>query len=585
MLWGADVVLERFEPFELPEGPPARGHARAGFRADVTIERDRQRTTASLVASGVGLGYFGRHVVAVADALPGLVPDVVGFHDGVVLREWLPETARVPLDDGARVHLAVRYVTTRRAALPARRDAASSMAGQQPVWEVASRILAAPYGAAGLAVRSAALDAAVRTLLAPPVPSVIDGQTGARSWFESEGSLVKVSFAKRSFSNLDLACYDAGYDVAGLALGTTSLELADVARSAFGSETGAPIDPERWLLYRLVHLWDLRRVDQLPAYDAETAAARVWQEWARDRLLRAPLDHGRGPWCALDIDGVLETSRLGAPVLTPSAASGLCALDAHDYRIVLATGRGVAELKDRCARYGLVGGVAEYGAVAYLHGARVERVLLDDAQRAAVAACAERLSSNEGVQLADGCLGSVRAFRLAADGTRVRIDAALVAEALDAARGALRAHEGVAQVDFVPNGVDKAHGLTELLGLLGAPDDVPAVAVGDTAADLEMLRLAARGFVPAHARDLAGGSVRATRHGYQRGFREAVNEVIGHAPAGCATCRSDVPAPEGGAALLNAVLSGLEGGRERGAAAVPQILRHARRLAHGRAPH
>lgn len=573
-LWGADVMLERLERLELPERPIARGHARAGFRAEVATQSGTVRQTLSLAAEGVGLGFFGRHVVAVSDALPGLVPDVVGFRDGVVVREWLPDGTRVLLDDETRVRRAVRYVTSRQAALPARRDAAVTMGGQQPAWEVASRLLALPYGIAGLAMRSAGLDAAVRTLLAAPTPSVVDGQTGARSWFEFEGETVKVDFAERSFSNLDLACYDAAYDVAGLALGTSTLELADVARSAYESETASHVTPERWLLYRLVHLWDLRRLDQLEPYAAEAAMARVWQEWARDRLLPVSLDHGRGRWCVLDVDGVLETSRLGAPALTPSAASGLAALDAHGYRIALATGRSIAELKDRCARYGIAGGVAEYGAVVYAHDSGVERVLLDDHEIAAVAACAERLAHEDGVLLADGCLGSVRAYRVASDGSRVRIDAGLVAATLDAAGGALEAHEGLAQVDFVARGVDKARGTAELLALFGAPGDVPAVAVGDATADLALLRWAERGFVPAHARRLAGGTVRATGHGFQRGFHDAVAEVIGHRPSRCATCRHE-PLTEEGAVLVAALLAGLEGGRGRGIAVLPEILRRA----------
>jgi adenine/guanine phosphoribosyltransferase-like PRPP-binding protein len=577
-LW-ADVDLDELSPVTLPEDAAmARGHERAGF--GVTAAQSGRRSTLSIVAEGAGLGFLGRHVVAVSDALPGLVPHVVGFNDGVIVRQWIPDDARVRLDSEARVRQAVHYVSSRRSELPARRDAAATMIGQKPAWEVASRILASPYGIVGLAMRSGGLDAAVRSLLAPQTPVVVDGQTGSRAWFEVEGSLVKVSFSERSYSNLDLACYDAAYDAAGVALGATTRELVEVAREAFESESGVMVDPERWLLYRLVHLWDLRRLGQLAADVAEVAASRVWQDWAATRLLGGSLDHGGGPICAVDVDGVLETSRLGAPVLTPSAAVGLRSLDAHGYRTVLATGRSATELEDRCARYGLLGGVAEYGGVVYDHRSGVAHELIDEEARAALAAGRELLSGIPGVRLAAQHRASIRAYRLDVDGSRVRVDEATSDAVVQAAGGGLKAHAGLAQVDFVPAGVDKASGLEALLTLLDAPSRVPAVAVGDSLADLSMLRAAERGFVPAHARRLAGGSVRAMRHGYQRGFHDAVTDVVGHAPAGCAVCRThdDLPA---GADLVAALLAGLEGGRRRGVALVPAILRKSRRAGRG----
>jgi hypothetical protein len=128
--------------------------------------------------------------------------------------------------------------------------------------------------------------------------------------------------------------------------------------------------------------------------------------------------------------------------------------------------------------------------------------------------------------------------------------------------------------------VDKATGLAAAKTLLGAPGVPIAVAVGDSAADLPMLRAAERGFVPAHARHLAGGSVLATSHAFQRGFLDAVTQVLGHRPGDCATCRDRSDQREGAdrAALLAAVLAGLEGGRTRGIALVPGLVFRSRRV-------
>ena len=75
-----------------------------------------------------------------------------------------------------------------------------------------------------------------------------------------------------------------------------------------------------------------------------------------------------GALCAIDIDGVLETSPLGFSSLTPTGAVTLRAVTLHGYRPILATGRSLDEVRERCAAYHLAGGVAEYGAVVYNHG-------------------------------------------------------------------------------------------------------------------------------------------------------------------------------------------------------------------------
>jgi len=574
--WRGTARIDAIRSFVLPAGLSARGHMQVGYHVDVVTSPSAQRTALSLVAEGSGLGYFGRHVVALSQALPGLVPDVMGFRDGVTLRQWLPDESRIPLDSEARVREAVHYVTRRRAALPARRDAATAMAGQQPAWEVASRLLAAPYGPIGLAMRSGGLDAAVRTLLAPRIPSVVDGQTGSRAWFEDDGALLKVSFADRAFSNLDLACYDAAYDVAGLALGTSTPALAAVARAEFESSTGVEVDPERWLLYRIVHLWDRLRLGHIAPDVSELAMSEVWQDWVSKRLLGGPRAVADGPFCTLDVDGVLESSRLGPPVLTPSAAHGLMALLAHGYRPLLATGRSLAEVRSRCQRFELLGGVAEYGCVAYDHQAEVVSELAGQYERDALDDARQHLDGLGGVRLAQGFHTALRAYRVDGNRRRVALDPDEVRSVERASGGLLCAHQGIAQTDFVPTGISKADGIARLMELLGAPGEHPAFAVGDSDADLTMLRMAQRGYVPSHSSRLAHGSIIATRRSYQRGFAEAVGTELTHEPGSCPTCApSHAPS---GAALIASLLCGLEGGRERGLALVPEILRDARRV-------
>jgi hydroxymethylpyrimidine pyrophosphatase-like HAD family hydrolase len=567
---GSHRATASVTPIALPERPSLHSHARTGYAATFA-----GGTELAVVAEGTGLGYLGRHALAVADALGDHVPEVLAFDDGVLVRRWLPEASRAALDIPERVQGAVDYVTARRVALPARRDATASMAGRQPAWEVASRLLAAPYRELGLALRAVGLDTAVRAMLAPRQPTVVDGLTGPGSWFLDDGRLVKVGFAERAFSHYDVACYDAVYDLAGLTVDTADPALSDVAVARFEDATGEDVDPERLLLYRLVHLWDRVRLDHLATDPAEAAMARAWQDWSCARLLDGPLDGGHGPWCVLDVDGVLETSRLGAPTLTPASAAGLRALQAHGFRPLLATGRGFADVLDRCTRYGLLGGVAEYGGVAYDHRRAIVRDLVDEQGTTALTSLREFLEAQEGVAIAEGCRTMVRAFRLDREGRRRGLDTATIDAARRRSQGRVGAIPGEAQTDFVAFGVDKGHGVRALLDLLGSPGEVPALCVGDSESDLPMLRLAATARVPAHASVLAGHGIAATRSAFQRGFAEAVDDAVGHDKTECSSCAPARAVPAG-AALLQAILRGLEGGRVTGLAAAPGILRRAR---------
>jgi hypothetical protein len=172
----------------------------------------------------------------------------------------------------------------------------------------------------------------------------------------------------------------------------------------------------------------------------------------------------------------------------------------------------------------------------------------------------------------------VRAFRVGRDGRRHGLDRATVAAVRRDTRVRLSAIRGDAQTDFVGFGVDKGTGVRALLELLGAGAETPALCVGDGEADLSMLRLGVLARVPSNAARLAGGGVVATRRAYQRGFAEAADTVVGHTAA---TCRLCPPAPSGpdGAALIAALLRGLEGGRTVGVLAVPRIAQRARAVA------
>lgn len=557
---GPASVVRGVERLPLPPRAWERSHVHARYQVQLANRESGRQWEQQLSVKGAGLGYFGEHSLALARELHGVVPEVYGFRDGLVYRAWLPEEQRLSsIPPGQEESLATAmaaYVALRNRALAVEEDVSTRLFGQGPAWEVASDVLSQVFGWAWLLARVPVVDPLVRRLLRVARPSVIDGNMALSRWFADPvdgGRLRKIDFDERAFSNLDLVSYDPVFDLASLAANADVASLAGGwesalprhLRRAFAALTGQAVDAERWLLYQLVHLWDLRRQTAGERPAIRRAFSRAVQRYYAELYfhdLAAPV---AGSLCAIDIDGVLETDPLGFPSLTPSGASALRALTRHGYRPVLVTGRSLDEVRERCQAYRLAGGVAEYGAVVYNHGTGQARELLSTDERADLDRVRAALSAIEGVHLDPDYHHAVRAYRRDAAGRRRGLGPETVATVLATARARdrVRPIAGDAQTDFMAVGVDKGTGLRVLAGDLDSDARTGtrplAFAVGDAVSDLPMFELADMAFTPANA-DAAvrRARVRRTRRPYQAGLALAVAQLLGHRPGGCPTCRT-----------------------------------------------
>ncbi|MFD1521387.1 HAD hydrolase family protein [Pseudonocardia yunnanensis] len=535
------------EAERLPSGTVAgsgRKHLQVVYRVR-TFDGD-QRLIGVL---GAGTGYLGRHALAVAGAVPDHVPHVYGVRNGLVFREWLDESERVAVADPADAPTYAAYVTARAAALPAVADRSLQMAGRHPVWEIASRLLSTGYGRGGLALRLPVLDPAVRRLCRVTRPSVVDGATGLDHWFRVDGALRKVTADVRAFSNQDRSCYDPAFDLAGVDPGGRNGTFVAALQAA------RPVDPERFLLYQLVHLQDPDSGKTRNRRASSRAVARYLAE--RLPALGPPAD---GPLCAIDIDGVLEAGAFGFSAITPTATTAVRALAAHGYRPVPVTGRSLDEVRERCEIFGLAGGVAEYGAVAYTHPDQHVRSLLSPDDQELLDRLRDLLRAARDITVDDDFRFSVRAYR--ARGRRGPVPASTLDTALHALgtdRQRLRIVPGLGQTDIVAATVDKGSGLAELARLTGA---APVhLAIGDSASDIPMFALARHACAPANGDDTvrAAPGVQVLRSAYAAGLAEAAAHVLGHRVGACPQCRP-APSSRETAALL-AILDAQSGGR------------------------
>ncbi len=167
------------------ERPMAVHREHIRLRYDLVLERPGAGGVRheQLVVEGTGLGFFGRHALAVTRALGGAVPPVLGFADGLVYSYERPGAGRrVDVTQPSTARAVARYVKLRHDAMPAAGDPTGTMGGRLPLWEAASRALAPLLGRPAPLMRMGLLVPFTRRLLATGDASVVDGHMDAASW-------------------------------------------------------------------------------------------------------------------------------------------------------------------------------------------------------------------------------------------------------------------------------------------------------------------------------------------------------------------------------------------------------------------
>jgi hypothetical protein len=285
-------------------------------------------------------------------------------------------------------------------------------------------------------------------------------------------------------------------------------------------------------LYQLVHIWNAKRTGRSSRNQADRASARALQRYMASVYLEGLPAATGGPLCAIDIDGVFESSPLGFSATTAAGALAVRALRAHGYAPVLVTGRCIEDVIDRCHAYQLAGGVAEYGAVVYDRREHEVISLMSPAESAAVEALQGGLAGSRTLEV-DPDYHLIARVRRRGGGP---VPPAELTSLPGPPHGSWQFVVGLGQTDIVCPGIDKGRGFRALAARLSAPSG-PHFAVGDTEADLPMLRLAQRALAPANARGLREAGVQVLDTSYQRGLADAVAHLIGHQPGRCPTCR------------------------------------------------
>ena len=404
-------------------------------------------------------------------------------------------------------------------------------------------VMSGQFGRLALPARPLLLEPLMRRLLRHDQPTVLDGNTDLRHWLADPvagGGLRKVDFYQRSFGHLDLACYDPVCDLAGAAADPPSPGFEAQLLQAYHRMGGQQVDGERWLLYRLAQLWRLGHAGDLDDDRVRQRSAAAVHDYLAGLYLR-DLPAATGELCAIDLDGVLECGQLGYPATSPTGALALRALVAHGYRPVLATGRSVADVRDRCVAFGLAGGVAEYGCAVFHDGETID--LRPPWARALLDRIRDELARCPGVRV-----DPRQAYAVRAAVGHGPVPTELLAGIPALANPEAQVIHGQGQTDITVTGIDKGSGLRALAGLLGQPGC--ALAVGDSQPDLPLLACAPLARAPRNARLGAdGGGIKLTGRAYQAGLAQACAELLGHRPGRCPVCRPPAFGPRTRAVL------------------------------------
>jgi hydroxymethylpyrimidine pyrophosphatase-like HAD family hydrolase len=241
----------------------------------------------------------------------------------------------------------------------------------------------------------------------------------------------------------------------------------------------------------------------------------------------------------IDVDGVLDRMVFGFPSTTAAGIKALSLFACHGFTVALNTARTLPEVKEYCDAYGLAGGVAEYGAVAWDRLNNRQLSLVDAESMRQMEEAQRALREIPGIFLNEDYQYSLRAFTYQ-NGRTMPLPRLMAQELLAGLKlDRLQAHHTGLDTAITSKETDKGKGLLALLSFAGlAAADV--ITVGDSEPDLAMFRVAGRSFAPGNVscrREAQLLGCHIAKSAYQPGLLEIARTIIHPGGDSCGRCR------------------------------------------------
>jgi 3-deoxy-D-manno-octulosonate 8-phosphate phosphatase KdsC-like HAD superfamily phosphatase len=199
---------------------------------------------------------------------------------------------------------------------------------------------------------------------------------------------------------------------------------------------------------------------------------------------------------SLDVDGVLEDESAGYSSTGLTGVAALKLMQLGGIAVLLNTARNLGAVEDRVEQFKLLGGVASFGTATWdgVFGRR--RNLMSELAAAELDRLRGDLKARDGF-VVDSCNGQSLRVSQVVDGLLRPIVGTNARNLLDElSLTTISYWVGPRYTYFVDSSVDKAVGINSLCEDLGLTT-LPVAAMGDSACDVPMLRLAKLAFVPA----------------------------------------------------------------------------------------
>ncbi|MGE0453572.1 MAG: HAD hydrolase family protein [Vicinamibacteria bacterium] len=542
-------------------------HTRLKRVYEVRLRRgDGPGETRFVLAKSVGWGWLGYHAFWSGAALREFVPAPLGLRDGILYSEWLRDAGPPELGrDRERLPQRIAgYVATRVEGLGLAEDplAGSAHEGRKGV-ELLAAALGGAFGSKPASVLARGRLRHELTRSPCPRPTLIDGRMRLSEWLRAGAGVLKTDYEQHGFGKTELNVCDPAYDLADAIL-HFQLSAAEEARllREYEARTGDAGAVGRLFFLKLLagtaaanaaldNLRDPRchgrRAEQNEGYLAACEFLTTQAARASGALCGAPeRPRWRAPAVVLDVDGVLDKLFLSFPTTTAAGIEALRLLHAHGAALALNTARPLAEVREYCRAYGMLGGVAEYGAVAWDAPSDRTRVLVSPAAREELLRLAESLRSVPGVFLNDRYQHSLRVYAFERGRTVPAPDGLVQGLVAELGLRLLSVRHTYLDTTVVASQTDKGKGLVALLELAGL-DRRDTIAIGDSEPDLAMFRVAGRCFAPSHASGRAIArqlGCEIARGSFQHGLLSAARAIVHPEGGRCPRCRP-APRPSG----------------------------------------
>lgn len=547
---------------QLQRSSEEKMHTRLKRVYEVQLQkRSGQTETRYILAKSVGWGWLGYRAYILGERLSQFVPPVLGLRNGILYTEWLPQTKAVS-DQPLNGHSATlaSYVASRVRSVGLKDDPSADLIrdNQHKGYEELASLLGRAYGSSPASALRRPRIQQWFAQNACQAPTLIDAKMRPLEWIGGSSALLKTDFEHHAMGKRELEMVDPGFDLAEAIL---HFKLSQVEErkliDRYVEESGDTHVAERlfmnkllagaWsMIQALLNLNDQRLRHRWQDFSCQYLAA--WEFLTLQTVhhcarvcVRPRSTRWQSPLVALDVDGVLDRNVFFIfPSTTAAGIKAVSTLHSHNLAVTLNSARSLHEVKEYCDAYGFLGGVAEYGSAIWDAVNKQERVLASPEALTQLETLRRALRNIPGVFLNNTYEHSIRTFtygRERTDPLPTMLIGGLIGELkLDR----LRFHQTELDTAVLAKDVDKGTGLRALVSQASIPN-LETIAVGDSAPDLDMFRVANRSFAPSQiscgdkARQLG---CEISRRPYQSGLLEIARSIVHPDGKCCPSCKS-----------------------------------------------